>query len=48
MFAVTHDRDVDLGMVHAGERLKVTRIVGDEGVALVARKVTPETKRLPD
>ena len=39
VFAVLPDRDVDLGTMHEGERLKITRVFGDSGVAILARKV---------
>jgi hypothetical protein len=41
VFAVLSDRDVDLGTMEEGERLKITRISGEDGVALMARKLGP-------
>jgi len=39
IFAMLPDRDVDLGTLREGERLKITRLSGEDGVALMARKV---------
>ncbi len=39
IYSVMPDRDIDLGTLAEGERLKITRITGDDGVAVMARKV---------
>jgi hypothetical protein len=45
MFALLPDRDVDLGTMAEGERLRLTRIVSDEGISIVARRVGSDSER---
>ena len=48
VFAVLPDREIDLGNMREGERLKITRVTGEEGVAILARKVGTEGETTAD
>jgi hypothetical protein len=39
VLALLPDREVNLGTMHEGERLKITRVSGEDGLAILAQKV---------